>query len=139
MIACLFSFGKCNKKKKCCKEKAGTETSASRTNTNTDEVWMQYDETKCDNPWQISWFIPPTEEQMLGAIKSELLGRGIKVLDIQSSLEKDLVSCEACNCPNGRHFYVLVNKTDAELLKTIKFYEVEFNKIPKTKNTDTTK
>ncbi|HUM51898.1 MAG TPA: hypothetical protein PK431_08780 [Chitinophagales bacterium] len=123
MIACLFSFGKCNKKKKCCKKKASTETSASKLNAN--EVWMQYDETKCENPWQFNWFQKPTQAQILGAIKSNLLGKEITALELRSSTEKDFISCEACNCPNGTHYFVRVNKSEIEKLKALKFYEIK--------------
>jgi hypothetical protein len=71
LLSCLFSFGKCNKKKKCCKKKAKTEIATSAEKLSTNEVWMQYDETKCANPWQFNWFQKPTQEQILGAVKSE--------------------------------------------------------------------
>lgn len=134
MTACLFSFGKCNKKKKCCKKKATTTASAK---LSADEVWMQYDETKCENPWHFNWFVKPTEEQILGAVKSDLLGREINILEIKSATEKDIISCEACTCPNGTHFYVRVPKTDMEKLKELKFYEVK--DVPKTDSIDTTR
>ena len=135
MIACLFSSGKCNKKKKCSKKKATTETSSAKLNAN--EVWMQYDETKCENPWQFNWFVKPTEEQILGAVKSDLLGKEIAVLEIKSSTEKDFMSCDACTCPNGTHFYVRANKSEIEKLKALKFYEIK--DVPKIESVDTTK
>jgi hypothetical protein len=134
IIACLFSFGKCNKKK-CTKKKASTETSASRLNAN--EVWMQYDETKCANPWQFNWFQKPTQAQILGAIKSDLLGKEIVALELRSSTEKDFISCDACDCPNGTHYYVRVNKTEIEKLKALKFFEVK--DAPKMDSVDTAK
>lgn len=137
IIACLFSFGKCNKKKKCCKKKASTAVVDVAKKTNTNEVWMQYDETKCNNPWQFNWYQKPTEEQLLGAIKSELLGREIAVLEIRSITEKDFISCESCDCPNGTHYFVRVNKTEIEKLKTLKFFETK--DIPKLENIDSSK
>ncbi len=131
MLVCIFSFGKCAKKMKCCPQKAKTETSAK---LNSNEVWMQYDETKCDNPWQFNWFAKPTEEQILGAVKSELLGKEINILEIKSSFEEGLISCEACTCPNGRHFYVRVNKSEITKLEELKFYEVK--EVPKVGVTD---
>lgn len=122
MVTCLFSFGKCNKKKKCCKKKP-TTTAATKLNAN--EVWMRYDETKCENPWHFNWFAKPTEAQVLGAVKGDLQGREIIILEIKSVTEKDIVSCEACTCPNGTHFYVRVNKSEVEKLKALKFYEVK--------------
>lgn len=135
MITCLFSFGKCNKKKKCSKKKITTEASSAKLNAN--EVWMQYDETKCANPWNFNWFVKPTEEQILGAVKSELLGNEINVLEIKSTYEENNISCDACTCPNGRHFYVRINKPEIEKLKAMKFYKVK--EVQKTENTDTTK
>lgn len=131
MLVCIFSFGKCAKKMKCCLKKAKTETSAK---LNSNEIWMQYDETKCDNPWQFNWFTKPTEEQILGAVKSELLGKEINILEIKSSFEEGLISCEACTCPNGRHFYVRVNKPEITKLEELKFYEVK--EVPKVGVTD---
>jgi hypothetical protein len=133
-IACLFSFGKCNKKKKCCAKKATTTAVA---NLSTDEIWMRYDETKCENPWQFNWFQKPTEEQLLGAVKSDLIGKEIAILEIQSSAEKDFINCEACNCANGRSYFVRINKSEIEKLKTLKFYEVK--DVPKTESPDTMK
>jgi hypothetical protein len=135
VLSCLFSFGKCNKKKKCSKKKATTETSSAKLNAN--EVWMQYDEKKCENPWHFNWFAKPTEAQISGAVKGDLQGREIAVLEIRSSTEKDLISCESCNCPNGTHFYVRVNKSEIEKLKALKFYEIK--NVPKAENVDTTK
>ena len=135
MVSCLFSFGKCNKKKKCSKKKATTETSSAKLNAN--EVWMQYDETKCANPWQFNWFAKPTPEQVEGAVKSNLIEKEIAVLEIRSSTEKDLISCEGCDCPNGTHFYVRVNKSEIEKLKALKFYEIKG--APKAVSVDTTK
>ena len=133
-IACLFSFGKCNKKKKCCAKKATTNAVA---NLSTDEIWMRYDETKCENPWQFNWFQKPTEAQILGAVKGNLQGREINILEIKSETAKDLISCEACTCPNGRHYFVRINKSEIEKLKALKFFEVK--EIPKTESPDTTK
>ena len=132
---CLFSFGKCNKKKKCSKKKTTTETSSVKLNSN--QVWMQYDETKCENPWHFNWFVKPTEAQILGAVKGSLQDREIAVLEIKSSTEKDFMSCDACTCPNGTHFYVLVNKSEIDKLKALKFYEIKGE--PKTDSLDTTK
>ncbi|MCC6584723.1 MAG: hypothetical protein IT271_13550 [Chitinophagales bacterium] len=135
MLACIFSFGKCNKKKKCCTKKTSTETSSAKLSAN--EVWMQYDETKCENPWHFNWFVKPTEAQIMGAVNSQLTGQEISILEIQSTYEEGMISCDACNCRNGRHFYVRVNKSEIEKLKALKFYELK--EIPKTKSIDTTK
>ncbi len=124
ILSCLFSFGRCNKKKKCTKKKTTTET-VSTTKLNANEVWMRYDETKCANPWHFEWFAKPTEEQILGAIKGDLTGREINILEIKSTTEKDFISCDACTCPSGTHFYVRVPKIDIEKLKALKFYEVK--------------
>lgn len=110
----FFSFGKCCKKKKNCTKKTAAE-----------EVWMRYDETKCDNPWHFNWFAKPTKAQVLAAVKSDLLGKEINVLEIRADAEEDLISCEACNCPNGTHFYVRVSKSEIDKLKALKFYEVK--------------
>jgi hypothetical protein len=135
MLACLFSFGKCNKKKKCCAKKASTATSAAKLNAN--EVWMRYDETKCENPWQFNWFQKPTEAQILGAVKSDLIDKEIDILEIHSSTKKDFISCEACNCANGKSYFVRINKSEIEKLKALKFYEVK--DVPKTTGEDTSK
>lgn len=135
ILACLFSFGKCNKKKKCCAKKASTATSAAKLNAN--EVWMRYDETKCENPWQFNWFQKPTEAQLRGAVKSQLSGQEINILEILSTYEVGFISCEACNCPNGRRYFVRVNKSEIEKLKALKFYEVK--DVPKTTGEDTSK
>lgn len=134
IFATLISFGKCCKKKKHCSKKTSVETTYK---LNTNEAWMQYDETKCENPWQFNWFAKPTEEQILGAVKSELLGKEINILEIKSSFEEGLISCEACNCLNGRHFYIRVNKTEIEKLKALNFYEVKG--VPEIENINTTK
>ena len=134
MLTCLFSFGKCNKKKKCCAKKATTTAVAK---LSADEIWMRYDETKCENPWQFNWFQKPTEAQILGAVKSDLIDKEIDILEIHSSTKKDFISCEACTCPNGRHYFVRINKSEIEKLKALKFFEVK--DVPKTDNIDTTK
>ncbi len=135
ILSCLFSFSKCNKKTNCCKKNATSEISASKLNAN--EVWMRFDETKCANPWNFNWFSKPTKEQILGAVKGNLLGKEINILEIKSSTENDFISCEACTCPNGIHFYVRANKSEIEKLKALKFYEVK--DVPKTESIDTTK
>ena len=134
IFVALLSFGKCWKKKKDCSKKTSTETAAK---LNANEVWMQYDETKCENPWNFNWFAKPTEEQILGAVKSELLGKEVNILEIKSSFEEGLISCEACNCPNGRHFYIRVNKSEIEKLNALKFYKVKG--VPVIKNINTPK
>lgn len=126
----------CNKKKK--KQNAiqnNTSTTVSKLNTN--EVWMQYDETKCQNPWHFNWFQKPTGSQILNAVKGELLGQEINILEIRSSVEKDFISCEACDCPNGLHYFVRVPKSEIEKLKALKFYEVK--EIPDLEIIDNTK
>ena len=135
LFLCLLSFGKCHKKKKCCKKKTNTATAVSKINPQ--EVWMQYDETKCESPWQFNWFTKPTEEQILAAVKSDLSGKEITVLEIRSTTEKDFISCDACTCPNGTHYFVRVNKSEIEKLKALKFFEMK--EIPKTESTDKTK
>jgi hypothetical protein len=123
ILACLFSFGKCNKKKKCCAKK-GTTTAVAKLSA--DEIWMRYNETKCENPWQFNWFQKPTEAQILGAVKSDLIDKEIDILEILSSpMKKDFISCEACNCANGRSYFVRINKSEIEKLKALKFYEVK--------------
>jgi len=134
MLACLFSFGKCNKKKKCCAKKATTTAVAK---LSADEIWMRYDETKCENPWQFNWFQKPTEAQILGAVKSDLIDKEIDILEIYSSTKKDFISCEACNCANGKSYFVRINKSEIEKLKALKFYEVK--DVPKTTGEDTSK
>ena len=94
-------------------------------------AWMQYDETKCDNPWQFNWLVAPTDEQLAAAVKSHLEGGGVTVLDIKTSREADFVSCEACNCPNGFHYFVKVNTADKAKLKELKFTEALPDKVPK--------
>lgn len=137
MIACLFSFGKCNKKKKCCKKKAKTELASAAEKLSANEIWMQYDETKCQNPWQLNWYQKPTEEQLRGAVKSQLTGQEITILEIQSTYESDFISCDACTCLNGRHFYVRVPKSEIKKLTALKFYEVK--EIPNTEVIDSSK
>jgi hypothetical protein len=132
MMVCLFSFGKCNKKKKCC-----NKDTVAATRISAGEVWMRFDETKCENPWNFNWFAKPTAEQLLSAVKSDLLGKGIQILEIRSSTDKGLISCEACTCPNGTHYFVRVNKSESEKLKALKFYEVK--EIPKIESIDTSK
>ena len=46
----------------------------------------------------------PTEAQIIGAIKGNLEGNEINVKEITSSIIPDFISCDACNCPNGRKF-----------------------------------
>lgn len=134
MVACLFSFGKSCKKKQCCKKKATSTTSAAKLNAN--EVWMRYDETKCENPWHFNWFVAPTADQILSAVKSELLGREINILEMYASYDKNAITCDACTCPNGTHYFVRINKSEIEKLKELKFYEVKnITKIEKTDNT----
>lgn len=130
----MFSFGKCNKKKKCCAKK-GTTTAVAKLSA--DEIWMRYNETKCENPWQLNWFQKPTEAQLRGAVKSQLSGQEINILEILSTYEEGFISCEACTCPNGRHYFVRINKSEIEKLKALKFFEVK--DVPKTESPDTTK
>ena len=85
---------------------------------------MRYDETKCANPWNFNWFAAPTDEQLAGAVKGNLEGKSIHILEIKTTRDKDVVSCDACTCPNGFHYFVRVNKTDAAKLKEMKFVEV---------------
>lgn len=119
MIACLFSFGKCNKKKKCCIKKATAETSSAKLNAN--EVWMQFNETNCANPWHFNWFTTPTQEQISGAVKSDLLGKGIVILEFRTYLASVVPICEGCDCTNGTTYYVRVNSSQIEKLKELKF------------------
>ncbi|MFN8284880.1 MAG: hypothetical protein U0U67_16780 [Chitinophagales bacterium] len=133
ILMCTISFA-CHKKKK---NKAVQTTKEVSGKLNSDEVWMQYDETKCENPWQFNWFTKPTEEQILAAVKSDLSGKEITVLEIRSTTEKDFISCDACTCPNGTHYFVRVNKSEIEKLKALKFFEMK--EIPKTESTDKTK
>jgi hypothetical protein len=118
MLLTLASFS-CNKKKKLKKQNVS------------EFVWMQYDETKCENPWQFNWFAPPTDEQVAGAVKGNLEGRGIGILEIKTSRQADFISCEACNCPNGFHYFVKVNKTEIPKLKELKFMEASTDNVPK--------
>lgn len=132
ILTCLLSFGKCNKKKKCCKNKTSSTTKLVG-----NEIWMRYDETKCENPWNFNWFAKPTTEQILSAVKSDLLGKEINILEIRSTTEKDFISCEACNCPNGTRYFVRVIKSEIEKLKALKFYEV--SEVPDKQESDTVK
>ncbi|MCB0507987.1 MAG: hypothetical protein KDD21_06790 [Bacteroidetes bacterium] len=91
-------------------------------------VWMQYDETKCQNPWHFNWIQKPTEEQLRGAIQSHLNGIGIPISEIRSTYDVGLISCEACQCPNGRHYFVRVNSSEVEKLKALNFRETD--KVP---------
>jgi hypothetical protein len=84
---------------------------------------MRYDETKCENPWQFSWFAPPTDEQLAGAVTGELKGRQIEVLEMRTKRDKDVISCEACTCPNGFHYFVRIHKSEMAKLKELKFVE----------------
>lgn len=117
------SYGKCTKKKKsCCKK---TATTATTKIVNTNEVWMLYNETKCDNPWHFNWFVKPTEEQILSAVKGNLLGREINILEMRSIVDEQTISCDACTCPNGRQFYAKIPKTEIGKLKALKFFETQ--------------
>ena len=66
MLAVLSSFA-CGKKKKMKKV------------ADAGYVWMQYDETKCENPWQFNWLMAPTEEQVSAAVRSHLEARCVNV------------------------------------------------------------
>lgn len=123
LFSFVLSFGNCGKKTKCSKKKLKNETTSSKQNKN--EVWLQYDETKCANPWHLEWFMKPTEEQLRSAVKSNLTSQGITILAIASTLENNFISCDACTCPSGRHFYVRTNSADIDKLKALKFYEVK--------------
>ena len=118
MFVMLGTFA-CNKKKKM-KKLSGAGY-----------VWMQYDETKCNNPWQFNWLVAPTDEQLAGAVKGNLEGRGITILEMKTSRQEDFVSCEECSCPNGFHYYVRVNQSETPKLKDLKFFETGYDKIPK--------
>ncbi len=113
----LVSFGKCDKKK-CCKKNKNSKTQTS-------ELWMRYDETKCSNPWQFNWFAPPTDEQLAGAVKGELTGRNIQILEMRTSRDMAMISCDACTCPNGFHYFVRIKTTEKAKLTELKFYETK--------------
>ena len=70
-------------------------------------------------------------------MKSQLSGQEINILEILSTYEEGFISCEACTCPNGRHYFVRINKSEIEKLKALKFFEVK--DVPKTESPDTTK
>lgn len=129
ILLCMTSFA-CGKKKK--KKIAQTATTETTDKLKADNVWMEYDETKCQNPWHFNWLVKPTEGQLLGAVKSNLTGQEITILEIRSSYDEGLLSCEACTCPNGRHFYVRVSRSQTEKLKALNFYEIKSEKIPAT-------
>lgn len=122
-IIVVSSYVKCSKREKhCCKKRT---TTAAAKKENTFDIWMQYNETKCDNPWNFNWFVKPTEEQVLSAVKGNLLGREINILEIRSMMDEQAVSCAACTCPNGRQFYVRIPKADLSKLKALKFFETQ--------------
>lgn len=119
ILVSIFSYGKCCKKKKALsKNKTSPMVSVQ------DAVWMQYDETKCNNPWNFNWLIKPTENQIVAAVNSTLIGWEIPIKKFLSSYDKNLISCESCDCPNGRHYYVFVGKAGIEQLKSMKFYTI---------------
>jgi len=130
LLATIISSGEC-----CHHKQSRQKKTISCTATN--EVWMRYDETKCDNPWNFNWFMPPTEAQITAAIKGDLQGKSIEILQLTSYNDTGLVSCETCNCPNGRHIFVQVRKSESEKLKAMKFYEVK--EVPNNVNTYTPK
>ncbi len=103
----LISLGRCNSKK-----------------CNT-EVWMRYDETQCANPWQFNWFAPPTDEQLAGAVRGYLQEREINILEIRTRRDKEVISCEACTCLNGFHYFVKVQKLGITKLKALNFKETK--------------
>jgi hypothetical protein len=88
-------------------------------------IWMRYDETKCANPWQFNWFAPPTDEQLAGAVRGHLQEREVKILDIRTKRDTSMLSCEACTCPNGFHYYVRIPKSDIPKLKALNFQETK--------------
>jgi hypothetical protein len=120
VLLCMVSFGKCGKKKK----PKSTIPSQKIVVLNSNQVWMRYDETICANPWQFNWLVAPTDEQLAGAVKSELEGKSIRILEIRTQRD-NIVSCQACTCPSGFHYFVLVNKSVTYKLKELKFYEVK--------------
>ncbi len=129
LIVCLmlftFSFA-CGKKKK-----------KQQNLTQTDSVWMQYNETKCQNPWQLNWFTKPTEEQLRGAVKSQIEKHEVKILDIRSTYDDGMISCEACTCPNGRTYYVLVKSDAVATLEA--FHFIKTTTVPEANNPDKTR
>ncbi|MDB5228304.1 MAG: hypothetical protein JWN78_2497 [Bacteroidota bacterium] len=86
---------------------------------------MRYDDTRCANPWSFNWLVAPTPDQVVSAVRSNLEGRTIHIIDMKTKADKDAVTCEACTCPSGFHYFVLVNKEDAAKLKELKFAEVK--------------
>lgn len=123
LFTLVSSFGHCGKKKKQAASKAISTQKIVVLNNN--QVWMRYDETKCSNPWQFNWLVKPTDEQLAGAVKGELEGRSVHVLEIRTERDNNVVNCEACTCQNGFHYFVLVNKSSMTALKALKFYEVK--------------
>lgn len=102
-----------------------------------DSVWMQYEETKCQNPWQLNWFTKPTEEQLRGAVKSQIEKQDIKILEIRSTYDDGMISCDACTCPNGRTYYVLVHSDAVATLEALHFYKT--TNVPEANNPDKTR
>ncbi len=90
-------------------------------------VWMRYDETMCNNPWNFDWLKAPTDEQLIGAVKSYLRAYQVNILEMRTSLdEKISTACTSCSCPNGRHYFArMINKADIDLMKSLGFYEVK--------------
>lgn len=149
LLNCLYSHGACkNNKKKRQQVSATAASSTAQTQKekatapqkivvlNSNQVWMRYDETKCSNPWQLNWLVKPTPEQLASAVKSDIEGRSIRVLEIRMDSDKNSVTCDACTCPNGNHYYILVNKSVMPKLRELKFYEVK--QVPEA-NPDNTK
>ena len=121
LFSCMASFGKCRKKA----QKKGPVIPIQKIVVlNNNELWMRYDETKCANPWQLNWVAAPSDEQLAGAVKANLEARSIPVIEIKTQREKDKVSCEACDCVNGFHYFVRTYKVDASKLTELKFVEV---------------
>lgn len=86
---------------------------------------MRYDDTRCDNPWRFDWFAAPTPDQVISAVRSNIEGRNIHVIDMKTKANKDVVTCEACTCPTGFQYFVRVNIEDAAKLKVLKFVEAQ--------------
>lgn len=97
-----------------------TAFSCEKENDDPDAILTCYDETQCNDPWDIR----PEDAETISNIKKYLSSRNIIVLDIQITKDGINDSCRACPCRTGRRIKVKIKSMDLEKIIEENFYVI---------------